>query len=147
VQWLQPPAGAADPIRQRRAVERAIVAGEDLGLPIERHVIAVLADQNVCDQAGRRHALGDEALGRSDLVDRAAGAAPVFGPTNADGAQRSRHPIEHLAGRLADRMKRTTATRACPGIEIELYLLARQVLGECQAPRPSVAIGTLSRCR
>jgi hypothetical protein len=120
------------------------VASQDPGLTIERHVIAVLADQNLCNEVGRRHALGDEALGRSDLVDRAADAAPVFGPTSADDAQRGRHPIEHLAGRLADRMKGATTTGACSGIKIELYLLARQVLGE---PRPVLAIGFGGRGR
>src|SRR5215471_12263659 len=108
---------------------------------VERHVIAVFADQDLCNEAGRRHAFGDEALGRSDLVDRTAGAAPVFGPMSADDAQRGRHPIEHLTGRLADRMKGAPTTGACSGIKIELYLLARQVLGESQAPRPVLAIG------
>src|SRR6516165_11851390 len=147
MQWLQPPAGAADPVRQCRTVELDAVASEDPGLTIERHVIAVLADQNLCNEAGRRHAFGDEALGRSDLVDRAAGAAPVFRPTNADDAQRGRHPVEHLAGRLADRMKGATTTGACSGVKIELYLLARQVLGESQAPRPVLAIGFVGRGR
>ena len=89
MQRLQPPAGAADAVRQCRAVELDAVASEDPSLTIERHVIAALTDQNLCNEAGRRHALGDEALGHSELVDRVAGAAPVFGPTNADDAQRA----------------------------------------------------------
>src|SRR5215467_5371760 len=52
MQRLQPPAGAAESVRQCRAVELDVVASEDPGLTIEWHVIAVLTDQNLCLRPG-----------------------------------------------------------------------------------------------
>ena len=83
LQRLQPPAGAADPVRQGRAVELDAVAGEDLALAVERQVVAVLADQHMGQQARARHALGDRPLRCRRLVDRPAGPAAVAGPADA----------------------------------------------------------------
>jgi hypothetical protein len=44
-------------------------------------------------------------------------------------------------------MKGATTTGARSGIKIELYLLARQVLGESQTARPVLAIGFVGRGR
>ena len=63
LQRLQPPAGAADPARQGRAFDPDAVAGEDLGLAIERRVVAVLADQNLGDEPRRGQTLGDRTVG------------------------------------------------------------------------------------
>jgi hypothetical protein len=83
LQRLQPPTCAADPVRKSRAVDINPVPGKDLGLTIERGVVAILADQHMGQQRGARQSLGDGALGRWRLVDRAAGAAALFGAANA----------------------------------------------------------------
>ena len=46
IQRRQPPAGAAHPVAQRRAVQRDALACQHLRLPIQRQTIAVLADQS-----------------------------------------------------------------------------------------------------
>ena len=46
VQRIEPPAGAADPAGERRAVDLGAVAGKDLCLAIERGVVAIFGDQH-----------------------------------------------------------------------------------------------------
>ncbi len=104
LQRLQPPTGTADPARQGRAFDPGAMPGEDLGLSIERGVVAVLIDQHLSNEPRRGQTLGDEAVGSRRLVDRAAGAAAVFGATDAQDAKPGRNPVEHLARGLADRM-------------------------------------------
>jgi hypothetical protein len=43
--------GAPDPVGQRRAVEADALAGEDLRLPVQRKVVGVLGDEDLCDQS------------------------------------------------------------------------------------------------
>jgi hypothetical protein len=43
----EPPGSARHPVRQRRAVQRDPLAGEDLALPVKRQVIAIFADQDM----------------------------------------------------------------------------------------------------
>ena len=62
LQRLEPPAGTADPVGERRAVQLNALPGEDLALSIERKVIAVLGDQHVGERAGVARPL---AIGRS----------------------------------------------------------------------------------
>src|SRR5258708_29845091 len=76
-------------------------------------------------QCRARHSLGDGTLGRSGLVDRPAGAAPVFGAANAQNAQPCRHEVEHLADCLADVMERATAAGTDALINIDRHILAR----------------------
>jgi hypothetical protein len=45
--------GAADPIRQGRAIELDPLASVDLALPIERQVVGILADQDMGNQGLR----------------------------------------------------------------------------------------------
>jgi hypothetical protein len=45
VQRIEPPACSADPVREGRSVQRDALAGEDLGLPVERQVVAVVGSQ------------------------------------------------------------------------------------------------------
>ncbi len=51
LQRLQPPAGAANPVREGRAIELDALPGEDLALPVERKVIAVFGDQHMGEQS------------------------------------------------------------------------------------------------
>jgi hypothetical protein len=61
-QRLQPARRTADPVSQRRPVQLDALPGEVLGLPVEGKVIAVLVDQHLSQQAGRRQPPGDRPL-------------------------------------------------------------------------------------
>ena len=67
-------------------------------------------------------------------MDRAAGAAAVFGAADAQYAQTSRDPIEHLARRLTDRVKPAAAAGALIARHIERHVLALQMVGKRRAP-------------
>jgi hypothetical protein len=105
------------------------MAGEDLSLPIERKMIAILGDQDVRDQAGRRHSLGDRPFRCRCLVDRSAGPAAVLWPPDSNDLELRRYPIQHLTDALADRMERTAAAGAGP-VRLENELFARQMIGQ-----------------
>ena len=65
VERVEPPACAADPSGQRRAIEINTETCKDLRLPIQRRVIAIFADQDLREQCRRRQAACDRAIGRS----------------------------------------------------------------------------------
>ena len=66
--------------------------GKDLGLPVKRRVVAILADQHLGDEPRRGQALGDRTVGSRRLMDRAAGAAAVLGAADAQDAKLRRNP-------------------------------------------------------
>ncbi len=135
LQRLQPPAGAADPACQGRPLDRGAVPSEDLGLSIERRVVAVLADQHLGDEPRRSQALGDRTVGCRRLMNRAAGAAAILGATDAHHAKLSRNPVEHFARGLADRVKVAATARALIALHVEHDILAREMTGKCRALR------------
>jgi len=110
LQRLQPPDRSADPVGQRRATKFDAPPGEDLALPKERKAVAVFGDQDMV----RREALGDRPLRSRRLMDGPAGPAAIAWLTDADHPPPRRHMIEHLADRLADRVKQTAAAE--PGL-------------------------------
>src|SRR5664279_6436103 len=61
--WFQMEAGSACPITQCRAIQVNALAGVDLGLPVERQVIAELRDDDLSDQRLGRQATGHHMLG------------------------------------------------------------------------------------
>src|SRR6266702_8897804 len=69
LQRLQPPASAADPICQGRAIDLDILPGEDLALPVKRQLIAVFGDQDMREKARSGEAFGDRTLWGGHLVD------------------------------------------------------------------------------
>jgi|SRR3981189_1011560 hypothetical protein len=84
LQRLQPPAGAADPVRQGRAVDLDAVPGEDLALPVKRKVIAVFSDQDMSEKSWTGEALGDRTLRGGRLMNSPAGSAAIARPADAD---------------------------------------------------------------
>jgi hypothetical protein len=50
-QRIQHPAGAADPVRHRRAVQVNALAGVDFALPVQGQMIGILGDKDVRQQA------------------------------------------------------------------------------------------------
>src|SRR5262245_30882808 len=101
---LEPPAGAADPVRERRAVQLDALPGEDLALTIQRQWIAVFRDQGMGEKAGSGHAFGDRPLRSMRLVNGSASPAAVAGSADADDTKPCWHVIECLADGFADPM-------------------------------------------
>src|SRR5882724_6862028 len=127
LQRLQPPASAADPVCQGRAIDLDTLPGEDLALPVKRQVIAVFGDQDMREKTGSGEALGDRTLRGGRLMDGPAGPAAIARPADADDPKPRRHMIEHLADRLADHMQFAAAAGARLMLEIEPHVLARQM--------------------
>ncbi len=76
-------------------------------------------------------------------MDRAASAAAVLGAADAQDAKLRRHPVEHLARRLADRMQAAAAAGALITAHIEPHILPRQMVGKRQAPGRGPGLGFL----
>jgi hypothetical protein len=95
-------------------------------------VIAVLADQHLGEQPRCRQALGDRPFRCRCLMDAAASSAAVLGAADTDDAQPRRHPVQHLAHRLADRMQGAAATRTGLHLKVEAHILAFQMLGQAR---------------
>lgn len=74
VQGFKPPTGAADPAAERRAFDFNAMTGKDLRLPIERRVIAILADKDMCEKRRRCEAAGNRSFRRRGLRDFASPA-------------------------------------------------------------------------
>src|SRR5437867_714766 len=127
LQRLQPPAGAAHPVRKSRAVDLDAVPGEDLALPVKRKVIAVFGDQDMSEKAGTGEAVGDRTLWGGRLMNSPAGPAAIARPADADDSKPRGHMIEHLADSLPDHMQFAAATEARLMLEIEPHVLAGQV--------------------
>ena len=71
IERLEPPAGAADPLAQGRAVEFDALACIDLGLPVEGQGVEVFADDDEGDQRLGRHAAVDRPSRCRSLDDSA----------------------------------------------------------------------------
>src|SRR6266481_7144627 len=117
LQRFQPPAGAAHPVRESRAVDLDAVPGEDLALPVKRKVIAVLGDQDMSEKTGTGEAPGDRTLWRGRLMNSPTGPAAIARPADTDDSKPRRHMVQHLADGLADGMKLAAAAGA--GLLIE----------------------------
>jgi len=68
MQGFEPPAGAADPSGKRGTGQIDAMPREDLRLPVERRVIAILADKHLCEQRRCRKSACNDAL-RRHLVE------------------------------------------------------------------------------
>ena len=129
LQWLQPPAGAADPVRQGRTIQLDTLPGKDLALSIQGKMIAVFGDNHVSQKSRRREALGDRALRSRCLVDGPAGPAAVARPANANDPQPCWYVVEHLARGLADQMEIAPTATAGLMIEVEPNIFALKMGG------------------
>src|SRR5712672_677998 len=127
LQRLQPPASAADPVCQGRAIDLDTLPGENLALPVKRQVIAVFGDQDMSEKTGTGEALGDRTLRGGRLMNSPAGTAAIARPADTDDTKPRGHMIEHLADRLADHMQFAAAAGARLMLEIKPHVLARQM--------------------
>mgnify|MGYP006353164421 CR=1 FL=1 len=75
----QQPCEVAQPLGELAAVDVETATAVDLGLPIERKVVAELGDGDVREQARPRHAARDRQIGHRRLHHRLAFAARAGG--------------------------------------------------------------------
>jgi hypothetical protein len=116
----------ADPAGQDRAVQIDAFALEDLALPVERQVIAVLGDQHTGEQAGTRAPPLDRARRQGRLADGLAAGAGQARPHDPVHHEPTRHVVQLFGDILAQRLE-PTAARATSLAGREDGLLARQV--------------------
>ena len=101
------------PVGQHRPVERDPVPGENLGLAIERQVLAELGDRDLRQQRLGRNARFDQMGGRRRLGHSGASLrAGVAGAHCLDDAILSRHDIKTAGAVLADAGHLAAAARA-----------------------------------
>ena len=128
IERRQPPAGAPDPVAQRRAIQRDALARQHLRLAIQRQGIAELADHHVHHQRLGGHAAIDGPLRRwGDHHGPFAAAAGIAGTTRDAHAQLRRRDVQLLGAQFADRVQRAAATRAVVVLDVDHHLVARQM--------------------
>ena len=98
----QQPCEVAEPLGELAAVDVETAAGVDLGLPVERKVVAELGDGDVREEARPRHATRDRQIGHRRLHHRLAFAARAGRPHVAHDLEAAGDVLEHLGHALAD---------------------------------------------
>jgi hypothetical protein len=83
----EPPAGSANPVAQRRAVQIDALSRQHLGLPMQRQQVAIFADQQV-----HHHCLGRQAAIDGALRCRRLYHGPLTGPAGVTRPARDPHP-------------------------------------------------------
>jgi hypothetical protein len=130
---IEQPGGLSDPVAQGRAVEVQSLAGIDLGLAVQRQMIAELSHQQMRQHA-RRGASARRRHRRSrGLRDGVAGVAGIFRPHVADDLEVSRHVVEHLGDVLAELAHAAAAVGAGAGAVaggLMHHLPAGQMIGQ-----------------
>jgi predicted NodU family carbamoyl transferase len=84
------------------AIDVDATAGIDLGLPIERKMVAELGRRDVCEEARSSHAARDRQLGHRRLHHRLAFAARAGGSDVANDLEAAGYVLQHLSHALAD---------------------------------------------
>ncbi len=131
-------AGPASPVSQCRAIQLDALTSVDLGLPVERQMIAELGDDDLGDQRLGRQAARHHMLGRMRLHDRArAAAASVFRAARDQHAQLRRDHAQPLADVLADSGHLAAAARAQRALGLDDPLHPRQMGRQVTAVAPA----------
>ena len=140
-QRLQQRRRLADPVRQGRAVEVDALTLEDLALPVERQMIAVLGDQHMGEQAGPGTSPLDRARRQGRLADglaAGAGQARAHDPVHDEPTG---HVVQLFGDILAQRLQ-PAAARSAGIAGREHGLLARQVRRQRLALRHALRCGS-----
>ncbi len=103
--------GRPDPTGQRRGFQADALAGEDLGLAIERQMIVVLRYDDMGEQPRPGAAAGDRVIGRRRCDHGVAGAARQLLADMPDHLEAAGHVVEGLGHILADLAQRAAAGR------------------------------------
>lgn len=89
--------GMPNPVGERGAVEGQTPAREDLALPVERKMVGILRDQDLCDQGLGGQAAGDQPRrGRRLHHALGAAAAGVSGPAGDEHPELRQDDVEPL---------------------------------------------------
>ncbi len=115
-------------------------AAIDLGLAVQRQVIAILADQDMREQAGAGSATLDRQDRRRCLMNRLAAPARDFRADMLDDLEVARNVFQHLALVLAHRSDFAAALRAGGRRGVQDGL-ARQMVRQRPARRLAFAVG------
>ena len=122
------PGGTSNPIRQSRAVELHALAAVDLGLPVEREMVCVLAHDDVGDRRFRWQAALDQPRRRRGLhYALLAGATGVLGPAGDQHPELGGDDVQPLGDILTDAVQLARAAGACLALDIDHHLHAGQV--------------------
>ena len=136
----QMPGGAANPVGERRTVERDALPGVDLRLTIERQMVCIFGDQHMGDGRLRRQTTFDQSRRGRRLDDGAlAGAAGVLGTPRHQNTELSRNDVEPLGNVFADPMQRALAAWAGLVVDIDDGLDARQMCWQGAAVRAALS--------
>ncbi len=122
-------------VGQGRARQIDVRAGVDLGLAMQRQMVAVFRHQHVRQQPGTGASARHRQAGRRRLGDRLAGPAGQFRPLMPDHPERTRHVVEDLGHVGAERAQRAAAGRADAGGGMRDHR-ARQRLRQRPTGRP-----------
>jgi len=125
------PSGPANPVSECRAVEIDPLALVDLRLPVERQVISIFGDQNLCDGRLGWNAAFDQPRWCWSLEDDfLTGAAGIFGAARHQNAELSRHDVELLADVFADPMQAFATAGTVMVLDVDDHIDARQMGGK-----------------
>ena len=119
--------GRSDPAGQRRGLQVNALAGEDLGLAVERQVVVVLRHDDMGKQSCPGAAAGNRMVGCRRGNYRVAGAAGELLADVPDHLEPTGHIIERFGDILADPPKRAAA-RGTGARRRMRHFLARQVV-------------------
>ncbi len=129
-------------VSQRRAGQVDVLACVDLGLPMQRQMVAVFGHQHMREQAGAGTAAADRQARCGGLGDRLAGPAGQLRPHTVDHPERAWHVVQDLGHILAELAQRTAAGWAGTRCGV-LHDIARQRLGQPPAHRLAQVRGRL----
>ena len=139
--------GRFDPAVQRGGGEQHAEPGVVRRLPVQRHMVEVLGDDDLGDRAGGGQAALDRpVVGRRRLGQLAAGSAGEFGPDGDVNLGMGRHEVELLALILADPSHLPAAARALRADGQDLAGHSRQIVGQ-RTPTPATAAAPSGRIR
>ena len=131
--------GRLDPAVQRGGGEQHAEPGVVRRLPVQRHVVEVLGDDDLGDRAGGGQAALDRpVVRRRRLGQLAAGPAGELGPDGDVNLGMGRHEVELLALILADPGHLPAAARALRAGGQDLAGHPRQTVGQ-RTPAPATA--------
>ena len=111
-QRLQRRRGRPDPAAQGRGLQDHPVAGEDLGLAIERQVVVIFRHDDMGEQPCSGAAAGDRMVGRRRRHHHLANPARQLLANVPDNLEAARYVIEGLADLVGDLAQQAAATGA-----------------------------------
>ena len=133
------PGGAANPVRQRRAVQIDTLTGEDLRLPVKRQMVSVFGDEHVPDRCLRWNTASDQPRWRRSLdYDLLARPARVLATARHQHAEASGQNVQAFGDVLTDPVQACLAAGACLVVDLDHRLNAWQMRRQRTAVRAAL---------